>query len=143
MRTFLLNRPHKNGNKVTDPNELLREIERKDAMFRLFQTVFGVVLFGLMALLLLQSYSLQSQNNQLLRNQQGMVQENVAITKAIKDSQASSEADNKAKLTNLQNHIDCIVSLFQKPNRASLTITDITTCQLSALGGSTGSTKSG
>lgn len=145
MRTYFFNRPHKKQEEITDTTHLLREIERKDALFRLLQTMFGVVLFGLILLLLFQSYAVQSENHQLLQNQQKMVENGVSTINAIKASQEKSEADNKARLTDLQHHIDCIVSLFQQPNRASLSITDITTCQLSssALGGSTGSTKSG
>jgi hypothetical protein len=37
------------------------------------------------------------------------------------------------QLTGLQNHIDCIVELFQQPNRADLTITDLQDCQIDRL----------
>lgn len=55
----------------------------------------------------------------------------VRITKDLSTQIASSSTQRTAQLHELQNHIDCIVSLFTQPNRSNLVIQDIKSCTLS------------
>ena len=144
MHSYFLNKPKQPP--ITDTTELLRQIERKDALFRITQTSFFVGVLIALAVLLLFSYNLQSQNHALLDNQTAMLKSNNQLTKALQSDVNDLQKSNSAQLTDLQNHIDCIVSLFANPNHTNLVISDIQSCQLtinaSSSGGAAGSTKS-
>lgn len=54
----------------------------------------------------------------------------VKVTKAISTQLASNAKQRTSQINKLQNHIDCIVSLFGQPNRSSLVIKNIEDCNL-------------
>jgi cell division protein FtsB len=109
-----------------DRQDLIGKIERKDQRFRVFQSITMAILgAGIIALLFL-NYSIQSYNHRLLANGvQTLSQEQQII-----DQQKKTIDVLSMKITDLGNHIDCIVDLFGQPNRASLTIKDISSCQI-------------
>jgi len=127
---------------TNDTHELLRRIEVKDRKFRVAQAIFSAAMITALIILLAATYRLQNENNNLLKAQSATL----AQAKATTDQLKANDKHNAQSLQDLQNHIDCIVNLFTQPNRASLVITDITSCQLTATssssGGATGSTKS-
>lgn len=141
MRSFFTNRPK--GKPIRDTHQLLRQIERKDALFRrTLATFLGSILIAL-CLLLLFIYHIQSINHQLLQNQDRLLAQNTTLTEQLKHDVSGLNNNTNMRLIDLQNHIDCIVSLFQQPNRTNLVISDIQNCNLSSTpGGSASSTKS-
>lgn len=60
--------------------------------------------------------------------------------KATLDSLASNSKQRTAQINELQNHIDCIVELFQQPNRSDLVLDDLQTCHLTATGAAVSAT---
>lgn len=101
---------------------LIQDIERKDRRFRVAQAVFFVLIAGLLTVLLVGNYRQGDQNQKVIAGQ----------TKTLKTLTASAKQRTE-QIGDLQKHIDCIVALFQEPNRASLIITDIENCSLQQL----------
>lgn len=64
--------------------------------------------------------------------QQQQQKDNVILgqLKGIVTQINSSSKQRTIQLTDLQNHIDCIVELFQQPSRNNLTINDLQGCQI-------------
>jgi hypothetical protein len=56
-------------------------------------------------------------------------QEIEATNKIVSQLNANSH-HSTSQINSLQQHIDCIATLFRQPNRAQLTITDLKNCQL-------------
>lgn len=67
-----------------------------------------------------------SNTNRILREDTSILKSQ----KQIIDNLAKNSAQRTVQLNKLQNHVDCVVSLFTRPNRANITITDISTCHL-------------
>lgn len=89
--------------------ELLKDIERKDRRFRFTQTLFFVLLIGLVGTVLIVLY--QNQNNTL--------------------EKLNHNAEQRSKqIRSLQEHIDCVVALLQHTNRQQLYISDIENCDI-------------
>lgn len=125
---------------TADTHELLRRIETKDSKFRIAQAVFFVLVIGALITILTLVYNIQNANHDLLKTQSKSLDSQEQIINQLNDNGKA----NTKQLDSLQQHIDCITALFQQPNRAQLTLTDITTCQFTSNGGtSTGSTPSG
>jgi hypothetical protein len=95
-----------------DKDELIRVLGKKDNRFRVAQALFFAILVIGLVVLIIFSLRQQSQNTKLLQEQ------------ALSSEQSSQQ------IKDLQNHIDCVVSLFTEPNRTNLVITDITKCQV-------------
>lgn len=123
------------------PHELLERVESRNRLFKLASGVFGAVLVaGLTLLLVIGLSTLQAVDKQLA-SQKNLLDSQQKILSQIQ----SLGKQQTTQINDLQSHIDCIVALFQQPNRASLTITDLETCKLtpsSSLGGTTAVTKS-
>lgn len=120
-------------------HHLLEEIDRKDRRFRFFQSLFFFLVAIMLGFLLYASLQQSQSNQQVIENQ-------AANLKALNEAAQK----RSVQINDLQKHIDCVVALFQQPNRATLRISDLENCSLeqlqqssSASGGSTGSTKSG
>lgn len=93
-------------------DELINALGKKDNRFRIAQAFFFVALAAGLITLIVFSLKQQSQNTKLLQEQTQISRQS---TQQIQD---------------LQNHIDCVVSLFTEPNRTNLVISDITKCQV-------------
>jgi cell division protein FtsB len=117
---------------------LLRDIEVKDRRFRFVQTLFFFLVAAMLGVLLLASYKQQANTQRVIEGQTKTLNTLTHVAKQRTD-----------QINDLQKHIDCVVALFQQPNRASLRISDLENCSLeqlqasSASGGSAGNTKSG
>jgi hypothetical protein len=112
---------------IKKTQDIIKDIEVKDRRFRIALTLLSLLLFLGVLLLLVLSYQ-QSVNNQKL-----IATANQTLTnqsKVLSQLQAVSRARTD-QITELQQHIDCIVALFGAPNRSSLVISDIEQCKLS------------
>lgn len=111
--------------------EILATLHAKDRRFKAFSVVFFMaVAVGLVALLLIGLNTLQGVNNQL-HSQQKLLSQQAKTLSAV----SAAAKQRSVQINDLQNHIDCIVELFQQPNRASLTITNLQGCELTGSGG--------
>lgn len=106
---------------------LIKDIEAKDRRFRLALGVFAAILFIGVVTLLALGYQLSAANsklittaNQTLTNQSKVLNQLQSVSKARTD-----------QISELQQHIDCIVALFGSPDRSKLVISDIEQCKLS------------
>src|SRR5882762_771350 len=71
------------------------------------------------------------------RNNTTQLQQLTNITKQQKttiDNLAANSKQSTMQIQDLQKHIDCIVELFQQPNRANLILGDLTNCQINSAG---------
>lgn len=130
---------------VSDQDEVIRRIEQRDMAFRISQSVFAVMMVSALVFLIAQVYSIQKQNNDLLKRQEVLVTQNTQLTKSLESDVSELKQNDQKQLSELQNHIDCIVHLFQQPNFTSLKINDVQNCNLvygSSFGGATMQTKS-
>jgi hypothetical protein len=124
--------------------ELIATIEAKNHKFKIAGFIFaGCLTVGLVVLLVLGLSTLDGVNAQLAQQKQLLNSQKQILT-SIKDG----SDQNAGHVKDLQNHIDCIVELLRQPNRASLTIKDINSCQfdsngnvITPSGGSNGSQK--
>ena len=99
--------------------DLIRQIERKDQRFRMFQAISVTIIGILIIILLLINIQSQQQNHKLLA-------QNVKIVNQLR----SNSKQRTKQINDLQHHIDCIIDLFQIPNRTTFYITDPTTCHI-------------
>lgn len=108
--------------------ELIAQLEAKDRHFRAASILFGLLLIGaVIALLFVGLSTLQGVRSQLTAQKRLLDSQQQILSKI----QASSK-QSAIQTQDLQNHIDCIVELFQHPNHNSLTIGQLQGCQLSA-----------
>lgn len=113
--------------KAMTPHELLERVENRNRWFKIASVVFGItLLIGLIAVLIIGISTLQGVKDQLA-SQKTLLGSQQQILSRI---QASSNQRTK-QINDLQDHINCIVALFQQPNRSALTITDLEGCQIS------------
>lgn len=128
---------------VADSKELLKQVESKDAKFRLLQTTFIVLVLVSLIGLILSTYQLSSENHQLLDNQNRMIQQTNQLTKVLQSDVNDLKANNNMQLQDLIVHLDCIANFFASPNHNNATLQG---CAIipnpSASGGSTSPTKS-
>lgn len=123
------------GNEVSrsnlpDIHVLISDIEAKDRKYKVATGIFGAMLFlGLIVLLLIGIHTLQGVDTQLVQ-QKSLLNSQRQVLGRI---QSSAEQRTK-QINQLQQHIDCITELFQQPNRAYLSISDLASCKLSGLG---------
>lgn len=108
------------------PHELVERVENRNRRFKLASIVFGAVLTaGLAVLLVIGLITLQGVNNQLAQQKRLLTSQQQILSQIQKSSNQRTQ-----QLADLQQHIDCIVALFQKPNHQQLTITDLEDCQI-------------
>jgi hypothetical protein len=106
--------------------DLISEIERKDRRFKFASVVFGAICTAGMAVLLIVGVYTLAGVNQQLGSQKVLLESQNKILSTI----SASSKQRTRQINDLQDHINCIVSLFQQPNRSQLTITDLENCQL-------------
>lgn len=120
---------------------LVARVENRNRRFKVASVVFGAVLTaGLALLLIIALNTLQRVNTQLVSLKKLSTSQSQILTKI-----SGASVQRTAQINDLQQHIDCVVELFQQPNRASLTITDLEGCKLSTVNsgvGSAGTTQS-
>jgi type II secretory pathway pseudopilin PulG len=98
---------------------LLKDVARKDLLYKIAVAVLVTfIVVGLTALLVLE-YSVQ------LSDQRVLTQQERVLATISNNSKARS-----AQIQDLQNHIDCIVLLFQQPGRSELYISDLRNCKI-------------
>jgi hypothetical protein len=91
---------------------ILKNIEKKDRRFRLFQGAFIVLIFiSLVGILLIQQATLNNVKKELAQQQ-------------------STVAEVKKSSDTINRHLDCIIVYFGQKNRSELTIQDINNCTL-------------
>jgi len=103
-------------------HDLLSDIEIKDRRFRFTQTLFFFLVALMLVVLLVASYQQQVGVKKVTTGQ--------TKTLAALTTEGKSQTD---KINDLQKHIDCVVALFQQPDRSSLVISDIENCSLKQL----------
>lgn len=84
----------------------------------------AVALIGVGIILLNQANS----NSHQLDNQTHILKQQQQTVEALN----SLSKEQKSQIDQLQQHIDCVVSLFTQPNRLNLVITDISNCKLTS-----------
>lgn len=114
----------------TDPSRLLESVNRKNTAFLVSVALLSALSFVMVVALLVLSYQAQDKTSKLLESQS----KTLVTQQQIIDSLNGHAKERSQQIDELQQHINCIVTLFTMPNRASLTITDISGCQLSANG---------
>lgn len=115
---------------------LLERVENRNRRFKAASVVFGAVLTaGLALLLVIALHTLQGVNTQLSSQKTLLASQSQILSKI-----SGASVQRTAQINDLQKHIDCVVELFQQPNRANLTITDLEDCQLTST--ATGKTSS-
>lgn len=113
--------------------ELVAELERRTKLLGIGKVALLVVVIIGLAWLIASNYKLQTENSNLqTQNAQLLSQQKKTLDSLSKNAAASTKQINE-----LQNHIDCIVDLFAQPNRANLTISDISTCKLTTTASAT------
>lgn len=133
---------------ITDSHQLLREIERKDALFRTFATIFGAIVLILNTAILLIVLTNTTQTKSLVQSSN----KNVESQKVVIDDLAKNSKQRTQQIGDLQTHLDCIFKYFATADRSSNTTLSLSPNQqacdvnlnptTSASVGSTGSTKS-
>jgi hypothetical protein len=113
-----------------EPHEILDQLELRNRRFKVASVVFAAFcLIGLVLLLVLGLQTLQKVNSQLASQKKLLGSQQQVITKI-----AGAAKSRTAQINDLQQHIDCIVGLFQLPNRQDLTITNVEGCQIGSNG---------
>lgn len=108
------------------PHELVERVENRNRRFKLASVVFGAVLTaGLAVLLVIGLITLQGVNNQLAQQKKLLTSQQQILSQIQKSSNQRTQ-----QLADLQQHIDCIVALFQQPDRSELTISDLENCKI-------------
>lgn len=103
---------------------LIKNIEAKDRRFRVAQVIFlAVIITSILALLFL-GYQQQLANQKLIASQE------IALNKLTNGAKQRTE-----QINDLEQHIDCIVLLFQSKNRANLVISDVESCKIDTVTG--------
>jgi hypothetical protein len=113
-------------------DKLDQELHSRTKRLRVAQLLLILVILTGLGFLIIANYRLTTANNKLQSQNIQLIKEQ----KSTLDTLINLGKERSQQINNLQNHIDCIVTLFSKPNRLNLTITDITTCQLTS--GTTG-----
>ena len=110
--------------------ELIDRVNNQNNRFRVASVVFGAVtILGLIVLLLVCLGTLSGVNRQLSQQKKLLDSQQQILSRISASSQQRTR-----QINDLQNHINCIVELFQQPNRQNLTITDLQGCQIDANG---------
>lgn len=110
-------------------DDIFREIEVKDRRYRI---VIGFAAF-LTALILIIILILQYQ--QTVSNQKVIAAQDKTLSTLVATAKVRSNQINQ-----LQQHIDCVVELFQTKNRTNYVISDVENCKIDNV--TTGETKS-
>ena len=127
---------------ITDTHELLRQIEQKDAAFRVTQFVFFVIALAFLCALLVSNYRIQAGNTNLIKSQSQVINNQKNEIAELKNT-VNTDAQQQQK------YIKCLVDLSFVPPPVSHAQVDA--CEAGAAippnasssGGATGSTKSG
>lgn len=107
---------------------LVARVENRNRRFKIASVVFGAVLTaGLALLLIIALNTLQRVNTQLISLKKLSTSQSQILSKI-----QGASVQRTAQINDLQQHIDCVVELFQQPDRANLTITDLEGCKLSS-----------
>lgn len=110
--------------------ELIATVEAKNHRFKIAGSVFaGCIAIGLVILLILGLSTLDGVNTQLAQQKQLLRSQQQVLDKINFNGKQRT-----AQINDLQNHIDCIVELFRQPNRQSLTIKDLNSCEFDSNG---------
>lgn len=151
MRTFFTNKPKQPP--ITDTHELLRQIEQKDAAFRVTQFVFFVVALAFLGTLLVATYRLQSSNAKLIQSQSEIIKNQSTQITQQKNELSDLKTTVNTDAQQQQKYIQCLVNLSFVPK--PVTQAQVNACEAgnqippqannsaSSSGGATGSTKSG
>lgn len=115
---------------------LVARVENRNQRFKIASVVFGAVLTAGLALLLVISLNTLQRVNTQLSSQKRLLNSQATILAKI----SGASVQRTTQINDLQQHIDCITELFQQPNRASVTITDLEGCKLSTFSPSASST---
>jgi type II secretory pathway pseudopilin PulG len=107
--------------------KLVNELELRTFRLRVAQTVLIVLVMLGVIFLLVSNSRLQTQNSTLHAQNATLLQSQDKLLQG----QQQTLTDLETRIADLQSHIDCIVELFQQPNRASIVISDLTNCKLS------------
>jgi type II secretory pathway pseudopilin PulG len=108
--------------------QLIDRVNSQNHRFRLATVVFGAAtLLGLLFLVIICLSTLTGVNNQLSQQKKLLDSQQQILSRISASSQQRTK-----QINDLQNHIDCIVNLFQHPNRADLTIGDLQDCTLTS-----------
>jgi len=94
-----------------------------------------IIIICVIAMLILQAVTIGKQSEQIERQNNAIKQTNKLLSQSTHNA-----AERTKQIRDLQDHIDCIVLLFQKPSRASLVISDVENCKIKQVTTSTSET---
>ena len=104
---------------------------RVAGFFRMNASTIPIIITAVcfVAMLFLQAVTIGKQSEQLRHQNDAIKQSNELLDRMTKNSEERSKQINE-----LQQHIDCVVLLFQRTNRSNLVIKDLESCNLKRVG---------